>query len=223
MKIYNKEQDNSVENLSKFVGQRPEQNGTTHPKNYRHLSATTETIWPKVIKLPNIFLTKHEIEILKLGLSFIPTPKHNISELQTDIHNFFKKLRLTYHFRDSTYENKSILKKTSTFTPKANKSQDLETICKNLSETKFTIERSSDNIPNLRDGLNSLITKIRPNEIIIKPADKGSIVVLMTILFGNACLKIIYDAYFKTIIHWLYVKKSLITEKKYPNILTDNG
>ena len=29
--------------------------------------------------LPNLFLTKHEIEILKLGLSFTPTPKYNIS------------------------------------------------------------------------------------------------------------------------------------------------
>ena len=27
---------------------------------------------------------KHEIEILKLGLSFRPTPKHNIFEPETD-------------------------------------------------------------------------------------------------------------------------------------------
>ena len=87
---------------------------------------------------------------------------------------------MIYHFRDSNYENKSILKNTSTFTPKSNESQELETICKNLLETKFSIKRSSDKIPNLRDGLNSLMTKIRPNEIIIKPADKGSIVVVMT-------------------------------------------
>ena len=117
------------------------------------------------------------------------TPKHNIS----DIHKFFRKLHLTQHFRDSIYENKSIFKKASTSTPKPNESQDLETICKNFLETKFTIKRSSDNIPNLRDGLNLLITKIKPNEIIIKPVDKGSMVVLMTILFENA--------YLKTIIH----------------------
>ena len=53
-----------------------------------------------------------------------------------------------------------------------------EILC--LGETKINLKRISDNIPNLRDGLNSLMTKIRSNKIIIKPADKGSIVVVMT-------------------------------------------
>ena len=36
-KIYNKEQnDDSVDNLLKFVGQKPEKNETTDSKNYRH-------------------------------------------------------------------------------------------------------------------------------------------------------------------------------------------
>ena len=57
-----------------------------------------------------------------------------------------------------------------------------------MSETKIDIKRASDNIPNLRGGLNSLMTEIRSNEIIIKPADKGSIVVAMS---SNAYLKMI--------------------------------
>ena len=37
MNIYHKEQnDENVDNLLKFVGQKPEQNDTTHSKNYRH-------------------------------------------------------------------------------------------------------------------------------------------------------------------------------------------
>ena len=143
-------------------------------------STTTQSISLKVINLSNIFLTKHETEILKLGLSFTATPKHNISELETDIYHFIRKLCLTYHFCDSTYEGKSIVKNESIFTPKYNENQELEAICKNLSETKINIKRISDNIPNLRDGLNSLMTKIRSNEILIKPADKGSIVVVMS-------------------------------------------
>ena len=111
---------------------------------------------------------------------FTPTSKYNNSELETDIYYLIKKLRLTHHFRDSTCEGKSIVKNESTFTPKNNENQELETICKNLSEIKIYIKRTSDNIPNLRDGLNSLMTKIRSNEIIIKPANKGSIVVLMS-------------------------------------------
>ena len=101
-----------------------------------------------------------EIEILKLGLPFTPTPKQNISELDTDIHHFIRKLHLTYHFHDLTYEDKSIFKNESTFTPKNNENQELEIICKNLPETKINITRIPDNIPTLRDGLNSFMTKI---------------------------------------------------------------
>ena len=37
MNIYNKEQnDDSVDNLLKTVGQKPEENETTHSKSYRH-------------------------------------------------------------------------------------------------------------------------------------------------------------------------------------------
>ena len=86
---------------------------------------------------------------------------------------------MTYHFRDSSYQDQSVAKSESTFTQKNNENQELETICKNFSGIKINIKRTSDNIPNLRDGLNSLMTKIRSNEFIIKPADKGSIVVVM--------------------------------------------
>ena len=37
MNMYNKEQnDDNVDNLLKFVAQKPEQNETIHSKNYRH-------------------------------------------------------------------------------------------------------------------------------------------------------------------------------------------
>ena len=49
-----------------------------------------------------------------------------------------------------------------------------------MSETNINIKRTSDNIPNLRDGLNSLMTKIRSKKIMIKPADKRSIVAVMS-------------------------------------------
>ena len=87
---------------------------------------------------------------------------------------------MTYYFRDSTYEDKSIVKNEDAFTPKNSENQELEAICKILSEIKINIKSISDNIPNLSDELNSLMTKIRSNEIIINPADKGSIVVVMS-------------------------------------------
>ena len=56
----------------------------------------------------------------------------------------------------------------------------------NLSKTKINIKRISNNIPNLRDGLNSLMTKTRSNEI-IKPADKGSVVVMSSEYYWTLC------------------------------------
>ena len=55
---------------------------------------------------------------------------------------FFRELRLTYHFCHSTYEEQLIVKKVSTFTPKTNENQELETTCKVLSEIKLTEEKS---------------------------------------------------------------------------------
>ena len=69
-----------------------------------------ERISLKVINLSNIPLSSNEINVLKLGLSFTPTPKSNIPELEADIFDFIRKLRLTYHFRNSIYHDESIVK-----------------------------------------------------------------------------------------------------------------
>ena len=63
-----------------------------------------------------------------------------MSEVETDVHNFIRKLSLTCHFCDSTYEGKSFVKNASAFIPKTNENKKLETICKNLSETKINIK-----------------------------------------------------------------------------------
>ena len=100
-----------------------------------------ERISPKLINLSNIPLSKNEINVLKLGLSFTPTPKSNIPELEADIVDFIRKLRLTYHFRNPIYHDESIVKPTSTFTPKPNENQELEKSCKTLMETEINIKK----------------------------------------------------------------------------------
>ena len=95
-----------------------------------------ERISPKVINLSNIPLSSNEINVLKLGLSFTPTPKSNISELEADVFYFIRKLRLTYHFRNSIYHDESIVKTSSTFTPRPNENQEFEKICKTLMENE---------------------------------------------------------------------------------------
>ena len=103
-----------------------------------------ERISQKVINLSNIPLSSNQINVLKLGLSFTPTPKSNILELEADIFDFIRKLRLTYHFRNSIYHNESIVKPTSTFTPKPNENQELEKICKTLMETEIKMKKKNN-------------------------------------------------------------------------------
>ena len=91
MDIYNKEQ-NSVDKILKLVGQRQEQHELCIQKT---ISTITNHLTKDITQendLLDIFLTKHETNILKLGVSVTPTPKYNISELKTDIYNFIRKL-----------------------------------------------------------------------------------------------------------------------------------
>ena len=45
----------------------------------------------RFLNLSNVPLTEEEIDILKLGLSFTPTPKQNIAELENNIFQFIRK------------------------------------------------------------------------------------------------------------------------------------
>ena len=49
-----------------------------------------------------------------------------------------------------------------------------------MEHTPINIRKSKDNLMNLRKGLELLLEKINTNKIIIKPTDKGSIIVVMT-------------------------------------------
>ena len=135
---------------------------------------------------------------------------------------------MTYHFRDSTYEDKSVAKKESTFTPKNNGNQELKAIGKNLSEANIKIKGISDNLSNLRDVLNSLMTKIRSNKIIIKSTDKGSIVVVMSSeYYWTMCQSHLNnEQYYRCLFEndpSLIVNEKIINyANKYRSILTDN-
>ena len=82
-----------------------------------------ERISPKVINLSNIPLSSNEINVLKLGLSFTPTPKSNIPELEANIFDFIRKLRLTHRFRNSIYHDESTVKPTLLLLPNLTKTK----------------------------------------------------------------------------------------------------
>ena len=187
-----------------------------------------ERISPKVINLSNIPLSSNEINVIKLGLSFTPTPKSNIPELEADIFDFIRKLRLTYHFRNSIYHHESIVKPTSTFTPKPNENQELEKICKTLMENEIKMKKTTDNISSLRNGLNSLIKRTTENEIVIKPADKGSVITVMSPEFYlDMCESHLRnEEYYECIqdndLSPLLKNRIIAYAKKYKNLLTEN-
>ena len=106
-----------------------------------------------------------------------------------------------------------------------------------MSETKINIKRTLDNIHNLRDGLISLMTKIRSNEIIIKPADYRSIVFVMSseyywtmcqshlnsepyyrCLFENHPLLIVNEK----IINYANKCRSILTDNEYEYLINRN-
>ena len=89
---------------------------------------------------------------------------NNIPELEADIFDLIRKLRLTYHFRNSIYRDESIVKSTSTFTPKPNENQESEKICKTVMETGNNMKKTTDSISSLRNALNSLIKRTTKNE-----------------------------------------------------------
>ena len=54
----------------------------------------------KIISLSGQSLTEGQIELLKPGLLFTPTPKFDLNTVQNDLFSFFRKLRLIYHMTD---------------------------------------------------------------------------------------------------------------------------
>ena len=91
----------------------------------------------KVINLLDTHFTDSEIEILKLGLSFIPTPQANIPELERDLYEFTRKLRLTYHFKDNQGPTSSLISTKSSWTPDQKENLELDEIIRNLHDIKI--------------------------------------------------------------------------------------
>ena len=85
----------------------------------------------------------------------------------------------------------------SSFTPRPREHKELENIYKEIEHTPINIRKSKDNLMNLRKGLELLLEKINTNKIIIKPADKGSITVVMTPKdYWNMCYRHLSDTTF---------------------------
>ena len=176
----------------------------------------------------SVFLPQQETSVLLLGLSFTPTPLvPDIHELERDVAEFTRKLRLSYHFRDSSYTDNSIIKLKSTYCPKRNENSELEDVCFKLEKMKIRILKTRDNMGSARDALNSLIGRVNRGEIVIKPADKGAITVVMDPDFYlKMCLKHLDDTSYYTKITEdpsdIVLSRVTAFANKYKTMLTAN-
>jgi hypothetical protein len=126
-------------------------------------------------------MTVKEIQLLKKGMKFTPTPKRNSQDLMINNNLFCRKLRLQEHFNSQEaqlpdYNIEPIVRNKSTFIPPPSGCELIENTVSYL--TKMT--KSSSNVENnIKSNINkseweALNSIIKDKSIVVKEADKGS-------------------------------------------------
>ena len=140
-----------------------------------------------VVNISNIPLSNNKKDFLSRGLSFFPKPsKIDQFQLEQDIQQFFRRLRLKEFFHKLEGDNDEIpwFRRKSKWTPPCNRDLALETYIKAI---KNDIHRALDHDPrnhphkNLTSWERKALLLLRtPTDITIKPANKGSATVVMS-------------------------------------------
>lgn len=137
-----------------------------------------------IILTKNFCPSQAQLDLLNKGLTFIPTldlGKDRKSQLQLDMQNYHRKLSLAAYFGEDRTRDPL------PFMPASNWVPPLEKIPKEIKllieeDTKcfkglFKFPKETPNLTN--DEVRALRQLIKHKNIIIKPADKGSVVVIM--------------------------------------------
>ena len=135
-----------------------------------------------VFNLSNRVLTEAEISLLDKGLQFVPTPeKIDRYQIKKDLERLGRHIRLKMHFRNEPTENFSTtpaFRVPSNWTPPINDIQ-LEIYLSEIEEQLSNINENGKSYPNLSpDELKALKDLANDDTIVIKPADKGSAIVI---------------------------------------------
>ena len=103
----------------------------------------------------------------------------------------------------------------------------MESICSTLEKTKVRIVKTKDNMESLRTALNNLVCRVQRCEIVIKPADKGAITVIMDPdYYLEMCLRHLNDTNYYTRVdedpsHSVF-NRVVSFANKYKDMLTQN-
>ena len=137
-----------------------------------------------LMNLSNVPLSEAEMSILEKGLLYIPTPKGKTKLITDSINRYQRNLRLDYLFKDTDPGERHPFKPKSSFNPSTSGNPTLE---KYLRDTEIELNKTnrvnkkpcSSNLSSLEmEAIKTLKDKI--NTIVIKKADKGSTLTLVT-------------------------------------------
>ena len=145
-----------------------------------------------VVNLSSRELTDSEISLLRKGLTFCPTgPRINRLQLTADLHEFYRRLRLKAYFANQPYNSSDgdsalkgtvLARKSSWQPPKCERSPEVEIFVKVFHESVSKALRTSPYHrppPNLLPEEQQALSALRKyNDILLRPADKGSTVVI---------------------------------------------
>ena len=132
-----------------------------------------------IVNLFTKTLSHATMSTLSKGLGFVPTPPApNLSKLSDDITAFARTLHIKYHFRNSLYpHSKHPFKPKSNWNPPRSRNQHLEDYIEALStDTPKLCTHASNNLSQPEHKALERISKCK--DIVIKPADKGSCIVV---------------------------------------------
>ena len=130
-----------------------------------------------IINLSTYKLNKDQINLLKLGLKFCPTPKSNIEELKKDLKEFERKFRLIEKFRNQKDTDDSLVKNKTKFFPDKNNNSEQNIFFEKL--WSISLKEKKTTVNNFSQNQKQALKIYRKMKTIIKEADKGNTVVIL--------------------------------------------
>lgn len=137
-----------------------------------------------VVLAKNFRPTTIQLQLLEKGLTFIPTldlHKNSSEQLQLDIQNYHRKLKLAAYFKENKNRTKVPFMPTSQWLPPSEKiplqvhkliEKDIQAFFRNTQFKKIKTNMSKQEIIGMKDLISN-------NNIVIKEADKGSTTVIL--------------------------------------------
>ena len=149
---------------------------------HKEKNTRTQVCKPKLFNFSRKKLTRHHANILLGDFKFKPTPMHNNFELKCNIQDYMRRFRLAQFFlnKEASNSEENLFQKQSTSTPPRNWDKDLDhqiDVLNNLNlEEMETKSKCNFSIMEQKE----LSKLINDETMVIKPADKGEVVVILS-------------------------------------------